>query len=438
MSYRIERLPLTTVRSGTRTSTLARLSRRRTKLPLSTFNAFLTLARKLERAKLPVVAPAADRLNAWLRSCGAHRRNLDALRDAMRRDAFVILVPMLKRTAVPRMDEVLRLITGLELAELLRKRGLENVVTLAWPVLVSSDEAEAGGSAIIQRTGELEDISFNGADTKSYIERLRQTLPGTGFSAWLIDAVARAASEDADAFKARLLLRLFDDDGLAFLPSDAAGDNGLEFEKLEKRLTQLGAFVSVVGVVRDGITQGAAESALQPLNYPSISATMVEGKVEQWLQKFGLGAEEVLAREAKPQALAKKHLPRDITGAFSRFKEAALGAMLRTELSLNELDFTPTAEIKRALDSFDLSCDKLRQHAQEEMKREEEINQKQLAKLFHYMLPVGQPQQHVVSLLHYLDFYGPEFLKNLRAVLEADDLRHQVVYLAPTKGAAEE
>lgn len=437
MSYRIERLPLTTVRSGTRTSTLARLSRRRSKLPLRTFSAFLALARKLERQKLPVVAPAEERLAAWLRNCGAHRRNLDALRDAMRREAFVILVPMLKRTPVPRMDEVLRLITGLELANLLRKRGLENVVTIAWPVLVSSDEAEAGGSAIIQRTGEIEDISFNGADTKGYIEHLRQTLPGTGFSAWLIDSVARAASDDADTFKTRLLLRLFDDANLAFMPADATGDGGLEFEKLEKRLTQLGGLVSVIGVIKDGMG-GTPASPLQPWSFPSISATMVEGKVEQWLQKFGLSAEEVLAREAKPQVLAKKHLPRDITGAFSRFKEAALGALLRTELSLNELDFTPTAEIKRALDSFDLSCDKLRQHAQEEMKREEEINQKQLAKLFHYMLPVGQPQQHVVSLLHYLDFYGPEFLKNLRAVLEADDLRHQVVYLAPTKGAAEE
>ena len=437
MPYRVERLPLTTVRQGSRTSTLARLSRRRSKLPLRTFNAFLLLARKLERAKLPVVALAEDRLTNWLRNCGAHRRNLEALREALRRESLVIVVPLLKGVAAPRMDEILRLITGLELAALLRKRGLENVVTLGWPVLSPSEEAEAGGSAIIQRSGEIEDINFGGGDTRGYIERLRQTMPGTGFSAWLMDQLSRAASEDADAFKARLLLRLFEDAGLAFLPSDAAGDGAFEHEKLETRLSHLGGMMSIVGVVRE--SAGAqAEAALQPLTFPAISATMVEGKVELWLQKFAISAEEVLAREAKPQLLAKKHLPRDLMGVFSRFKEATLGALLRAELSLNELDFTPSTEIKRALDNFDLSCDKLRQRAQAEMQREEEINHKQLAKLFHYMLPVGQPQQNVISLLHFLDFYGPEFLKNLRAVLEADDLRHQVVYLAPTKGAAEE
>ena len=146
MPYRIERLPLTTVRQGSRTSTLARLSRRRTKLPLRTFNAFLALARKLARAKLPVVAIAEERLTAWLRNCGAHRRNLEALREALRRQSLIIVVPLLKGVAAPRMDEILRLITGLKLAELLRKRGLENVVTLGWPVLAPSDEAEAGGS----------------------------------------------------------------------------------------------------------------------------------------------------------------------------------------------------------------------------------------------------------------------------------------------------
>lgn len=436
MPYRIERLPLTTVRQGSRTSTLARLSRRRTKLPLRTFNAFLALARKLARAKLPVVAIAEERLTAWLRNCGAHRRNLEALREALRRQSLIIVVPLLKGVAAPRMDEILRLITGLKLAELLRKRGLENVVTLGWPVLAPSDEAEAGGSAIIQRSGEIEDINFSGGETKAYLERLRQTLPGTGFSAWLMDQIARAAGEDADTFKARLLLRLFDDEGLAFLPSDAAGDGAFEFEAIEKRLAHLGGLMSIIGVVRDGAPTG--ENALGPLGYPAISATMIEGKVEQWLQKFALRAEEVLAREAKPPVLAKKHLPRDLMGAFSRFKETTLGALLRAELSLNEIEFAPSAEIKRALDSFDLGCDKLRQHAQAEMKREEEINHKQLGKLFHYMLPVGQPQQNVISLLHYLNFYGPDFLKNLRAVLEADDLRHQVVYLAPSKDAAEE
>lgn len=440
MAYRVERLPLTAVRgSGSRSSTLARLSRRRTKLPSRVFAAFHALARRLERQRVEPAPGAEERLVDWLRQSGGARRNLDALRQAVRRESVVILVPMLRGTAAPRMDEILRLITGLELASLLRKRKLENVVTVVWPVLQASDEAEAGGSAIIQRSGDLEDINFTGDDSQGYIERLRTTLPGTGFSAWLIDQITRAASDDPDRFKARLLMRMFDDDGLALLPADAAGEPELDLEPLDKRIARLGALMPVIATIRDGMTgHGPAAATMQPLAYPSISATMVEGKVEQWLTKFGISAEEVLAREAKPEDLARRHLPRDLPGVFSKFKETVLASMLQAELSLNELDFTPSAETKRALDSFDIGCDRLRQRASAEMQREEEINQRQLAKLFHYMLPVSQPQQHVVSLLHYLDFYGPDFLRSLRAVLEADDLRHQVVYLAPNKGAAEE
>jgi glutamate synthase domain-containing protein 2 len=78
--------------------------------------------------------------------------------------------------------------------------------------------------------------------------------------------------------------------------------------------------------------------------------------------------------------------------------------------------------------------DKLRQRAVNEAAREVDVNGKQLAKLFQYMLPDGRPQQEEMSLLHYLDFYGPDFLERLRTALQFDDVRHQAVYLAEQPG----
>jgi hypothetical protein len=72
----------------------------------------------------------------------------------------------------------------------------------------------------------------------------------------------------------------------------------------------------------------------------------------------------------------------------------------------------------------------LRQRAVNEAAREVDVNGKQLAKLFQYMLPDGRPQQEEMSLLHYLDFYGPDFLEGLRGALQFDDVRHQAVYVA--------
>src|SRR5688572_5505458 len=81
MPYRIERLPLTTIRGAARNSTLARLTRRRTRLPARTFSAFIAFARKLKRQK-PANTRDTERLLAWLSSCGAARRNIEALRDS--------------------------------------------------------------------------------------------------------------------------------------------------------------------------------------------------------------------------------------------------------------------------------------------------------------------------------------------------------------------
>jgi uncharacterized protein YllA (UPF0747 family) len=162
-----------------------------------------------------------------------------------------------------------------------------------------------------------------------------------------------------------------------------------------------------------------------------VSATILEGKVESWLTKFGLQPEEVLAGEVHPEDAVKRHLPADIPAVFSVAKERVLSEVLRFEMGLNDLGFKPDNDIKRLLTSTDIGFDKLRQRAVTEATREMEVNGKQLAKLFQYLLPDGHPQQEVMSLLHYLDFYGPDFLSGLRSALQFDDVRHQAVYLAP-------
>jgi len=139
----------------------------------------------------------------------------------------------------------------------------------------------------------------------------------------------------------------------------------------------------------------------------------------------------VLCGDARIEETAGLNLPVDVRADVSAFKENLLSEVLRMELGLNELGFKPANEVRKALNSFDVGCDKLRNHAVAVAGRELETNRRQLRKLFQYLLPDGQPQQEVVSLLHFLDFYGLDFLDGLRDVLQADDLRHQVVCVAP-------
>lgn len=186
------------------------------------------------------------------------------------------------------------------------------------------------------------------------------------------------------------------------------------------------------------ITQGpvpATVPAGEPVPFPGLSATIVEGKVESWLVKFGLTIEEILAGEVRPDEVARRQLPEDVPGTVAAAKERILSEILRLELGLDELGWKPITEIRNVLNNFDIGCDRIRTKAVSEAAREVETNRKQLGKLFGYLLPDGRPQQESVSLFHYLDFYGPEFIGGLRNVLQVDDLRHQAVFVAPVSGS---
>lgn len=427
MSYRVEKLPLTTARSATRRSgTLARIPLRRAKLPKSAFANFQILSRRLARNAHVHDAELESACLGWMRQAGAKGRHLDAMRALTRGEALAVVVPLAKGIAAPRMDEVLRVIAGLELADQLRSRKIGKVVTLLWPAIEIGQGGDNGQCVIVQRGGELEDIGFRGGDTEQYLNGLRSSLPGTGFSALLLDQITRAADPDPDLFKARLLLRQFDDDALAALPP-------AEGASFEYNLRRLFLKLPLIGL----ITQGPVAATVppgEPVPFPSLSATIIEGKVESWLVKFGLTIEEILAGDVKPEEVARRQLPEDVNATVAAAKERVLSEMLRFELGLDDLGWKPVADIRNALNNFDMGCDRLKGRAGTEAAREIDTNRKQLSKLFQYLLPDGRPQQETVSLFHYLDFYGPDFVSGLRNVLQVDDLRHQAVYVAPATG----
>ena len=427
MAYRVRKLPLTTTRDAhSRSRVLARLSRRRGKLPKSAYTNFQVMARRLARHPFKLDGPRELELLDWLKEVHKARRYADALRTLTRGEGFAVVVPVLKGVAAPRMDEVLRLMAGLELARQLRNRRVGKVVTVIWPSLDIGEWDESGASAIMQRTGEMDDVGFRGGDLGRYLQMLRGTLPGTGFSSLLMDQLSRDAHNDPNIFKARLLLRWFDDEAVTCLAPTTDGNFETNLRAWFRRIPMVAAIGT--GTPTNGMPPG------EPVPFPGVSATIIEGKVESWLQKFGLQPEAVLAGEVSPESASRRHLPEDVPAVLAAAKEVVLGTMLRLEMGLEDLGFHPANEVKKGLTATDIGFDKLRQRATSEAAREVDVNGKQLARLFQYMLPDRRPQQESMSLLHYLDFYGPEFLTGLRDVLQFDDVRHQAVYLAEEGG----
>src|SRR5690606_21977920 len=130
---------------------------------------FQVMARRLARHPFKLDGATENQLLEWLKRVSRSRRYADSLRVLTRGEGFAVVVPVLKGVAAPRLDEVLRLMAGLELARQLRNRRIGKVVTLVWPSIDIGDGDESGISAIMQRSGELDDIGFRGGDVNRYL-----------------------------------------------------------------------------------------------------------------------------------------------------------------------------------------------------------------------------------------------------------------------------
>ena len=140
--------------------------------------------------------------------------------------------------------------------------------------------------------------------------------------------------------------------------------------------------------------------------------------------------EALLAREIAPAEIASGVDEAALVGSIKHAKEQVLSSMLQFEMALNDLAIKPDAAVAKALTTADIGFGKLQTKLKNEAAQTLENEQKQALRLGNYLLPDGRPQQEILSVLHFLDFYGLDFLDGLREVLQVDDVRHQTVYLA--------
>jgi hypothetical protein len=413
MAYRVKKLPLTRALGEDHTGLrLVRLPRKKGKLPKSAFSNFQILARRLARSSRQA-SPESCRVNRdWLAKVGVKRRHQDAARSLTKGEALAVIVPLHRGDGIPRMDEVLRIVTGLELARQLRPR-LGPIVTLLCPC-IDSDQGADQSNILLLRDGSTKNVSFAGGDAEKYLNRLRRILPGTEFSPLLLDQLARTIDSDPDVFKARLLLRWFDDEHLTLWQPSTA-DSNLELSLL--------AQISAAGFP-------ARIAPNDPVPFPCVSATMVEGKIERLIEKLHAPVEALLAGEVTPAGIVADIDEASLVSKLKLAKEQVLSSVLQFEMALNDLSFQPDGAMAKALTTVDIGFGKLQSKLKKEAANVQDVQRKQAERSGNYLLPEGRPQQETMSLLHYLDFYGVDFLDGLREVLQVDDVRHQTVYLA--------
>lgn len=165
-----------------------------------------------------------------------------------------------------------------------------------------------------------------------------------------------------------------------------------------------------------------------PIIYPRASVTVVEEKVKKVLDKYSL---ELIELFGDVDSLLTK-----VSEQISEVKVDSLFASLATTIteSVNEarfgiqqIDPTLNGTVDGTLNKFLQQLEVLKQKTQRAQQHKEEISLKQIRKAALHVLPNGNFQERELSAIHYLNKYGPDFVKWISNEIVIDKFQHQVV-----------
>lgn len=167
-----------------------------------------------------------------------------------------------------------------------------------------------------------------------------------------------------------------------------------------------------------------------PIIYPRASVTLVEGKVQKVLDKYGLTVADVGADpEQLFQRVVVSEMAVDVDGLFDEAVRHVHEAVNTLKPKMEQVDRTlvRSAEATRAALMKELSSLKGRVVRAE--KRNHDEIRAQLDKARANVYPDGKPQERVISIVYYLNKYSMNLVRHVQETLSLDTSDHQVVSL---------
>ena len=165
-----------------------------------------------------------------------------------------------------------------------------------------------------------------------------------------------------------------------------------------------------------------------PIIYPRASVTIVESKVQRFLQKHSLGVADLgddLERVFQRLVLSST----DVEAMFEEASHRIERAIYRLRPGVEGVDPTLGRSAEAAQTSMQKQLAKLKSRAIRAEKRKHDELRSQLERARHNLYPGGKLQERALPALYFLNKYGPGFLERLHEQVSLETTRHQVVCL---------
>ena len=171
-----------------------------------------------------------------------------------------------------------------------------------------------------------------------------------------------------------------------------------------------------------------------PLIHPRVTVTLVEERLERALKKFRITVEDILSEgHGKNLAIFDAMIASDLAPKFAGAIENVDGILESLREAVRHADATLDGALT-SLKGKVLTTMRDFEHKTIAAERKRHAATKaQLDKLLSALLPGGELQERELSLVYFLNKYGPDFLKTLKELLRpiALDFReHHIIHLS--------
>jgi len=167
-----------------------------------------------------------------------------------------------------------------------------------------------------------------------------------------------------------------------------------------------------------------------PLIYPRASATLVDGSASRFLNKHQVAFDALRSRdESALNQLLQSQLPPEIEESLENADGALRTALQRVIDAMPALDPTLVGAAKTTMGKMEHDLKSLHGKVIQAAKRRDETLRRQFVRAQAQIFPLGQPQERTLTLVYFINRYGPGLVDTLLRTLPMELGRHWVVTL---------
>lgn len=153
---------------------------------------------------------------------------------------------------------------------------------------------------------------------------------------------------------------------------------------------------------------------------------VIENRQAEYLEELGIGLRDLFTRPL--EEVLSERLAGNVVGPFEERFDGLMDELRQVVL---EVDGSLEKPLRKTRDQMGRGLQQLASKVAAAVARKNEVWHRRLAQIDAFVRPGGVPQERVLSVLYYLDRFGPDFAAEMLAALDLDPRILRAVRLDP-------